>query len=111
MKRKLKMGKFKEKLKGRRQSKNIEDVRTDPISKIIGSDKKKLEDQDLQEIKGRLSVHLKDKKPMAEQESDSYTKFRNKKGTQPERMMSKAKKLIRLKDDIFPKEYSKLKNE
>lgn len=101
------MGKFKEKLKGRRQSKNVIDARNDSVSQVIATDTKGREDKDLQVLKGKLSVHLRDKTPMAEQKSDSFTKFNNEKRREPDRMLARAKKLIRLGDDVFPKEFSK----
>lgn len=102
------MGKFRDKLKGRRQSTNIEDARN------RGSDyykdlkkKERQESQDLQDIIGNYSKHLRNKTDLSRQESDAYTKFKNVKARDPERMYEKAKKLVRLGDDVFPKEFSK----
>ena len=102
------MGKLKDKLKGRRQSENIEDARNRGSNYYKDLKKKeRQESQDLQDIVGGYSKHLRDKTDLSRQESDAYTKFKNVKARDPGRMYEKAKKLMRLGDDVFPKEFSK----
>lgn len=102
------MGKLKERLKGRRQSTNVEDARNRSSNYYKDLKKKeRQESQDLQDIVGGYSKHLRDKTDLSRQKSDAFTKFKNEKAREPERMIERAKKLMRLGDDVFPKEFSK----
>jgi hypothetical protein len=109
------MGKLKEALKGRRQSKNIDDrtkEKKDKITEIIlESDKES--PKELQAMTGEFSVHLRDKTPLKKQKPDMFTKFMNELNNEPKEVKRRAKLLrsikdtskpTRLTDVVFPKE-------